>query len=129
MLREEEVRRQTGGAPGPGRARKRTGSPGGGPPRALSCLGPGWGPGWAGTAQPEAAFEASYRPAASGPRGGERRAGAARAFALFFPRAPLGRSRGARSRSERRAAGGGGSRAGGGGDQWWLVVVGVFGEG
>lgn len=36
VQREEEVRRPTGGAPGPGRARKRAGSPGGGRRRALA---------------------------------------------------------------------------------------------
>lgn len=65
-----------------------------------------------GLAPPEAAVEAPSRPAASGPRGGERWEGARRASRTFCPRLLLGGSRGARSRSERRTAGGGG-RAGG----------------
>lgn len=83
MQREEEVRRPTGGAPGPGRARKRAGSLGGAPWRAFSRR-VGLGP-----APCEAAIVAPSRPATSGPRGGERRAGAGRTCRASFPGAPL----------------------------------------
>ena len=73
---------------------------------------------------PKAAVEALGR-GASGPRGGERRAGAGRVGRAFSGLCSGG-SRGARSRSERCAAVGGGP---GRGDGCWWVVEGVFGEG
>lgn len=133
MQLEEEVRRSTGGAPGPGRARNRAGSAGGGPGRAFSRLALAGPRAEIGLAPPEAAAEAPSRPAASGPRGGEPWEGARRASRTFCPRLLLGGSRGARSRSERRTAGGGGQAElgegggaiGGGGCVWGGVALGT----
>lgn len=51
-------------------------------PESLSLAGPGQG---RGPAPPEAAVKAPRRPAASGPRGGERRAGVGERVALSSP--------------------------------------------
>lgn len=83
-------------------------------------LGPGRGQGRAGTGAARGRVRGVLPAGGLGPARGRAQGGRRASLRSFFPRALLGRSRGARSRSERRAARGWGSRAEGGG----LVLVG-----
>lgn len=124
---EEEVRRSTGGAPGPGRARNRAGSAGGGPGRAFSRLalaGPELRPGWR-RRRPQSRRPAGQRPraregASAGREPGERVALSVPGSSWAVHVAPAA----AVSAAQPEVGAGPGVGWGEGGCRWWRVCLG-----